>query len=105
MKLHDKILHAVQRSDMSMRDVSIRPLNNPDAWGCKDEAYCVHIRTFKRDNPDAINSWDRVIEDETDRNRAEALAESIEALGKISDRELFGDASQYTRQVYVGDTI
>lgn len=105
MKLHDKILHAVQRSDMSMRDVSIRPLNNPDAWGCKDEAYCVHIRTFKRDNPNAINSWDRVIEDENDRNRAEALAESIEALGKISDRELFGDANQYTRQVYVGDTI
>lgn len=105
MKLHDKILNAVHRSDMSMRDVSIRPLNNPSAWGCEEEAYCVHIRTFKRDNPNAINPWDRVIEDENDKNRAEALAESIEALGKISDRELFGDANQYTRQVYVGDTI
>ena len=105
MNLQNKILNAVSSSDMSIRDVSIRPLNNPAAWGCKDEAYCVHIRTFKRDNPNAINSWDRVIEDETDKHRAEALAESIEALGKISDRELFGDANQYTRQVYVGDTI
>ena len=105
MKLHNKILNAVQRSDMSIRDVSIRPLNNPEAWGCKEEAYCVHIRTFKRDNPNAINSWDRVIEDENDKNRAEALAESIEALGKIGDRELFGDSDTYTRQVYVGDTI
>lgn len=104
MKLQTKILEAVQRSDMSIRHVTIHPLDT-GAWGCKDEAYCVHIRTFKRDNPNAINSWDRVIEDETDKNRAEALAESIEALGKISDRELFGDANQYTRQVYVGDTI
>ncbi len=105
MTLQNKILNAVSSSDMSIRDVSIRPLNDPASWGCEEEAYCVHIRTFKRDNPDAFHPWDRVIEDETDKRRAEALAESIEALGKISDRELFGDANQYTRQVYVGDTI
>lgn len=105
MKLRNKILEAVQRSDMSIRHVNIRPLRGPESWGCKDEAYCVHITTFKRNNPDAINSWDRVIEDENDKNRAEALAESIEALGKISDRELFGDSDTYTRQVYVGDRV
>ena len=105
MTLQNKILNAVSSSDMSIRDVSIRPLNNPAAWGCKDEAYCVHIRTFKRDNPKADKPWDSTYEDESDKHRAEALAESIEALGKISDRELFGDANQYTRQVYVGDTI
>lgn len=105
MKLHDKILNAVQRSDMSIRHVNIRPLRDPESWGCKDEAYCVHITTFKRNNPKAINPWDRIIEDESDKRRAESLAESIEALGKISDRELFGDSDTYTRQVYVGDTI
>lgn len=105
MKLHDKILHAVQRSDMSIRHVNIRPLRDPESWGCKDEAYCVHITTFKRNNPKAINPWDRVIEDENDKRRAESLAESIEALGKISDRELFGDSDTYTRQVYVGDSV
>lgn len=104
MTLQNKILNAVSSSDMSIRDVSIRPLD-PAPWGCKDEAYCVHIRTFKRDNPEADKPWDRTYEDENDKRRAEALAESIEALGKISDRELFGDANQYTRQVYVGDTV
>jgi hypothetical protein len=105
MKLQTKILEAVQRSDMSIRYVDIRRLHNPDAWGCKDEAYCVHIKTFKRDNPDADQPWDRTYEDENDKRRAEALAESIEALGKIGDRELFGNVNFYTRQVYVGDTI
>lgn len=105
MTLQNKILNAVSSSDMSIRDVSIRPLRNPESWGCKEEAYCVHIRTFKRDNPEADKPWDRTYEDESDKHRAEALAESIEALGKISDRELFGDANQYTRQVYVGDTV
>jgi hypothetical protein len=105
MTLQNKILNAVSSSDMSIRDVSIRPLNNPAAWGCKDEAYCVHIRTFKRYNPKADKPWDSTYEDKDDERRAVALAESIEALGKISDRELFGDANQYTRQVYVGDTI
>ena len=104
MKLQSKILEAVSRSDMSIRFVNIRPLRDPASWGCKEEAYCVHITTFKRDNPKAINPWDRVIEDENDKRRAESLAESIEALGKISDRELFGDANTYTRQVYVGDS-
>ena len=105
MKLRNKILEAVQRSDMSIRHVNIRPLRDPESWGCKDEAYCVHITTFKRNNPKAINPWDRVIEDENDKRRAESLAESIEALGKISDRELFGDSDTYTRQVYVGDSV
>ena len=105
MTLQNKILNAVSSSDMSIRDVSIRPLNNPESWGCKDEAYCVHIRTFKRYNPKADKPWDSTYEDKDDERRAVALAESIEALGKISDRELFGDANQYTRQVYVGDTI
>lgn len=105
MKLRNKILEAVQRSDMSIEKVSIHPLRDPESWGCKEEAYCVHITTFKRDNPNAINSWDRVIEDENDKRRAESLAESIEALGKISDRELFGDSDTYTRQVYVGDSV
>ena len=105
MTLQNKILNAVSSSDMSIRDVSIRPLNNPESWGCKDEAYCVHIRTFKRYNPKADKPWDSTYEDKDDERRAVALAESIEALGKISERELFGDANQYTRQVYVGDTI
>lgn len=105
MKLQNKILNAVSSSDMSIRDVSIRPLNNPESWGCKDEAYCVHIRTFKRYNPKADKPWDSTYEDKDDERRAVALADSIEALGKISDRELFGDANQYTRQVYVGDTV
>lgn len=105
MKLRNKILEAVQRSDMSIRHVNIRPLRDPESWGCKEEAYCVHITTFKRNNPKAINPWDRIIEDESDKRRAEALAESIEALGKISDRELFGDSDTYTRQVYVGDSV
>ena len=39
MTLQNKILNAVSSSDMSIRDVSIRPLNNPESWGCKDEAY------------------------------------------------------------------
>lgn len=104
MKLQTKILEAVQRSDMSIRHVTIHPLDT-GAWGCKDEAYCVHILTSKRDNPDAFHPWDRVIEDETDKRRAESLAESIEALGMIGDRELHGDANFYTRQVYVGDTV
>lgn len=105
MKLQTKILEAVQRSDMSIRHVNIRPLRNPESWGCDEEAYCVHITTFKRNNPKAIDPWDRTYEDENDQRRAESLAASIEALGKISDRELFGDSDTYTRQVYVGDRV
>jgi hypothetical protein len=104
MNLRNKILNAVSSSDMSIRHVTIHPLDTA-AWGCKDEAYCVHIRTFKRDNPDADKPWDRTYEDKDDERRAVALADSIEALGKISDRELFGDSDTYTRQVYVGDTV
>jgi hypothetical protein len=104
MNLRNKILNAVSSSDMSIRNVTIHPLD-PEAWGCKDEAYCVHIRTFKRDNPEADKPWDRTYEDKDDERRAVALAESIEALVKISDRELFGDSDTHTRQVYVGDTV
>lgn len=104
MTLQNKILNAVSSSDMSIRNVSIRPLD-PAPWGCKDEAYCVHIRTFKRDNPEADKPWDSTYEDKDDERRAVTLAESIEALGKISDREFFGDSNTYTRQVYVGDSV
>jgi len=101
--LNRKILDAVSRSDMSMRHVTIHPLDL-GAWGCKEEAYCVHILTLKRDNPDAFHPWDRTCEDQEDKRRAETLADSIEALGKIGDRELHGCSNYYTRQIYVGDT-
>ena len=104
MKLQNKILEAVQRSDMSIRYVHIHPID-PEAWGCKDEAYSVHILTFKRDNPDADKPWDRTYEDENDKRRALALADSIEALGKIGDREMLSDNTFYIRQIYVGDTV
>jgi hypothetical protein len=103
MKLQNKIREAIQRSGMRDRMVYIHPLN-PEIWGCKDEAYCIHILTFKRQKPDAESLWD-CYESEEDKSLAKSLAESIEALGKISDRELFGDANFYRRQVYVGDVV
>lgn len=101
MKLRNKILEAVQRSQMSIRFVNIHPLSNPESWGCKDEAYCVHILTHKRQKPEAEDYWD-CYEDEVDGRRAVDLAKAIEALGKISDGEMFSNNTFYTRQVYVG---
>jgi hypothetical protein len=104
MNLRTKILEAVQRHLISIRFVTIHPLD-PEAWGCKDEAYCVHILTHKRDNPNydpVAGRWDRCIEDKKDAATADALAADIEALGKIDDRELHSDNTFYTRQVYVG---
>jgi hypothetical protein len=79
--------------------------STPEAWGCKEEAYCVHILTHKRDNPNydpVAGRWDRCIEDKKDAATADALAADIEALGKIDDRELHSNNTFYTRQVYVG---
>lgn len=104
MKLRNKILEAVHRSDMSIEKVTIRPLRDPASWGCKEEAYCVHILTHKRRKPDGDNYWD-CYEDEVEGQRAVDLAHAIEALGKIEDGELYGDANFYTRQVYVGDSV
>lgn len=102
MNLRTKILEAVQRHPISVRFVTIHPLD-PAAWGCKDEAYCVHILTHKRDNPDPYaEPWDRVIEDKQDAATANALASDIEALGKIDDREMHSDNTFYIRHVYVG---
>jgi hypothetical protein len=104
MTLRNKILNAVSSSDMSIRFVTIHPLD-PEAWGCKEEAYCVHILTHKHDNPDydpVAGRWDRCVEDKKDAATADALAADIEALGKIEDRELHSDNTFYTRQVYVG---
>ena len=102
MNLRTKILEAVQRHPISIRFVTIHPLD-PAAWGCKDEAYCVHILTHKRDNPAlCCEPWDRVIEDKQDAATAEALASDIEALGKIDDREMHSDNTFYIRHVYVG---
>jgi hypothetical protein len=100
MNLRTKILEAVQRHPISIRFVTIHPLD-PEAWGCKEEAYCVHILTHKRAKPDAENYWE-CIESDEDTAKATALAADIEALGKISDREFYSDANFYTRQVYVG---
>jgi hypothetical protein len=104
MNLRNKILNAVSSSNMSIRFVNIHPLD-PEAWGCKEEAYCVHILTHKRDNPNydpVAGRWDRCIEDKKDAATADALAADIEALGKIDDRELHSNNTFYTRQVYVG---
>jgi hypothetical protein len=103
MNLRNKILNAVSSSNMSIRFVTIHPLA-PEAWGCKEEAYCIHILTHKRAKPDADNYWE-CIESDEDTAKAVALATDIEALGKISDREFFSDANFYTRQVYVGDEV
>ena len=102
--LKSRIHAAIHRSGMSIRFVTINPLD-PEAWGCKDEAYCVHILTHKHDNPNydpVAGRWDRCIEDKKDAATADALAKDIEALGKIGDRELHSDNSFYIRQVYVG---
>jgi hypothetical protein len=104
MNLRTKILEAVQRHPISIRFVTIHPLD-PEAWGCKDEAYCVHILTHKHDNPNydpVAGRWDRCIEDKKDAATADALAKDIEALGIMWPRELHSDNTFYIRQVYVG---
>jgi len=102
MDLYKQVIEAVSRSQVSSSKVSIRALRSPESWGAEKEAYCVHIRTHKYRKPNAENIWD-CEENKQEKKDAEDLADAIESLGKLGDRELFGDTNFYTRQVYVGD--